>query len=59
MPEGKLNHYPVTINGYPTKIQLTEDEARKRGLIANDTSDDKPTSRRSTRTKATKQEGSE
>jgi hypothetical protein len=56
MPDGKLNQYPVTINGYKTKIQLTEDEARKRGLIADDTSNDKPTGRRSARTKTTKQD---
>ncbi|MEE2040183.1 hypothetical protein Q8791_23480 [Nocardiopsis sp. CT-R113] len=55
VPNGKLAVYEVTVNGYPTKMQLTEAEARSRGLIA-DEPDTKPTGRR---TKATKQEGDE
>lgn len=33
MSNGKLSVYEVTVNGYRTKMQLTEVEARRRGLI--------------------------
>ncbi|MFV2198456.1 hypothetical protein [Nocardiopsis sp. LOL_012] len=54
MPNGELHSYAVKVNGFDTKLQLTEAEARRRGLIPTD--NDKPTSRR-TRTTTKKKEG--
>ncbi|WP_160051288.1 hypothetical protein [Nocardiopsis sp. FR26] len=55
MPNGKLTVYEVTVNGgFKTKMQLTEDEARKRGLIPDEPTDTKPTGRR-TKTATTKE----
>ncbi|QVJ00332.1 hypothetical protein KGD82_16345 [Nocardiopsis eucommiae] len=55
-PDTKLNVYTVKMNGYPTKIQLTEADARKRKLIPGEP-EEKPTVQTKAKTGKAKQEG--
>jgi hypothetical protein len=36
MSGGPMKEYDVVINGYPTTLRLSEDQARARGLLADD-----------------------